>query len=61
MYRLMSSRDRFRTTINVMGDTLGTVIVNKLSQGEMEIPVDHSKVNAEPHELKELSKQVTVV
>lgn len=44
-----------------MGDTLGTVIVNQLSEGEIEVPIDHSKVNAEPHELKELSKQVTVV
>lgn len=42
--------DRFRTTINVMCDALGTVLVNHLSKGDLGM----DRVNAEPHELLEL-------
>ncbi|XP_017856726.1 PREDICTED: excitatory amino acid transporter 1 [Drosophila arizonae] len=43
--------DRFRTTINVMCDALGTILVNHLSKNDL-ASVD--RLNAEPHELLEL-------
>ncbi|XP_036321306.1 excitatory amino acid transporter 4 isoform X3 [Rhagoletis pomonella] len=43
--------DRFRTTINVMCDALGTILVNHLSRNDLR-SVD--RLNAEPHELLEL-------
>ncbi|XP_037958107.1 excitatory amino acid transporter 1 [Teleopsis dalmanni] len=43
--------DRFRTTINVMCDALGTILVNHLSKKDLQ-KVD--RLNAEPHELLEL-------
>ncbi|KAH8260191.1 hypothetical protein KR026_004830 [Drosophila bipectinata] len=43
--------DRFRTTINVMCDALGTILVNHLSKNDL-ASVD--RINAEPHELLEL-------
>ncbi|XP_005177431.1 excitatory amino acid transporter 3 [Musca domestica] len=43
--------DRFRTTINVMCDALGTILVNHLSKKDLQ-SVD--RLNAEPHELLEL-------
>ncbi|KAK9731376.1 Sodium:dicarboxylate symporter family [Popillia japonica] len=48
--------DRFRTTINVIGDSLGAVIVGHLSKNELkDLPVE-DKMNADPHELTELTK-----
>lgn len=32
---LLFPRDRFRTTINVLGDSLGAGIVNQFSQNEL--------------------------
>ncbi|CAO1375909.1 unnamed protein product [Diamesa serratosioi] len=44
--------DRFRTTINVMCDALGTIIVDHLSKGELSsTPIREA---GEPHELLEL-------
>uniref|UniRef100_A0A1A9UXM8 Amino acid transporter n=1 Tax=Glossina austeni TaxID=7395 RepID=A0A1A9UXM8_GLOAU len=43
--------DRFRTTINVMCDALGTILVNHLSKKDLQ-KVD--RLNDEPHELMEL-------
>lgn len=52
----MFYRDRFRTTINVIGDSLGAVIVGHLSKNELkDLPVE-DKMNADPHELTELTK-----
>uniref|UniRef100_A0A6M2DZV3 Amino acid transporter n=1 Tax=Xenopsylla cheopis TaxID=163159 RepID=A0A6M2DZV3_XENCH len=49
--------DRFRTTINVMCDTLGTIIVDHMSRRELaKKPTDRDRVMAEPHELVELDK-----
>uniref|UniRef100_T1GKC1 Amino acid transporter n=1 Tax=Megaselia scalaris TaxID=36166 RepID=T1GKC1_MEGSC len=42
--------DRFRTTINVMCDALGTILVNHLSKNDLK---DHPVNNAEPHEMVE--------
>ncbi|KAI4467408.1 sodium/dicarboxylate symporter-related [Holotrichia oblita] len=48
--------DRFRTTINVIGDSLGAVIVGHLSKEELkDLPLE-DKMNADPHELTELTK-----
>lgn len=44
--------DRFRTTINVMCDAIGTILVNKLSVKDLEIA---DRTGADPHELVELS------
>uniref|UniRef100_A0A6B2EB49 Amino acid transporter n=1 Tax=Phlebotomus kandelakii TaxID=1109342 RepID=A0A6B2EB49_9DIPT len=44
--------DRFRTTINVMCDALGTILVNHLSRKDLVADLD--RVDAEPHELQEL-------
>ncbi|XP_055688090.1 excitatory amino acid transporter 3 [Lutzomyia longipalpis] len=44
--------DRFRTTINVMCDALGTILVNHLSRKDLVTDLD--RVEAEPHELQEL-------
>lgn len=53
--------DRFRTTINVVGDCLGAVIVEHLSKGELKhLPLD-DKMNADAHELAELTKDHTQV
>lgn len=43
--------DRFRTTINVMCDALGTILVSMLSKRDFE---DVDRHTAEPHELLEL-------
>lgn len=45
--------DRFRTTINVMCDALGTIIVNSMSKNEL-AGVPNEIHDAEPHELVEL-------
>ncbi|GJQ78453.1 hypothetical protein Trydic_g11572 [Trypoxylus dichotomus] len=53
--------DRFRTTINVIGDSLGAVIVGHLSKGELKhLPLE-DKMNADPHELSDLTKGHTDV
>lgn len=48
--------DRFRTTINVMCDMLGAIIVVHLSKSDIETEVDGDRANAEPHELLVLEK-----
>lgn len=45
--------DRFRTTINVMCDALGTILVDHLSKGELSA-VNAKLESGEPHELVEL-------
>lgn len=53
--------DRFRTTINVMCDALGTILVNHLSKKDLG-QADGDKIsqaNAEPHELLELGAAET--
>ncbi|XP_065094632.1 excitatory amino acid transporter 3 isoform X1 [Ochlerotatus camptorhynchus] len=45
--------DRFRTTINVMCDALGTILVNSLSKNDL-AGVPNEIHDAEPHELVEL-------
>ncbi|XP_037024504.1 excitatory amino acid transporter 1 [Bradysia coprophila] len=42
--------DRFRTTINVMCDSIGAILVNHLSRGDLRSDFD----NGDPHELQEL-------
>ncbi|CAD7085465.1 unnamed protein product [Hermetia illucens] len=44
--------DRFRTTINVVCDAFGTILVNKLSQNDLN---RLDKEHGEPHELVELN------
>ncbi|XP_070133441.1 excitatory amino acid transporter 1 isoform X1 [Drosophila bipectinata] len=48
--------DRFRTTINVMCDALGTILVNHLSKNDLASVdrISSQQINAEPHELLEL-------
>lgn len=50
--------DRFRTTINVMCDCLGARLVDLLSVGELSATAvsTQDRVNAEPHELVEITK-----
>ncbi|KAF5280456.1 hypothetical protein FQR65_LT03265 [Abscondita terminalis] len=48
--------DRFRTTINVMGDCLGARLVNILSKSDLNKFTEDDKVNAETHELVEIVK-----
>ncbi|KAF5306537.1 hypothetical protein FQA39_LY08859 [Lamprigera yunnana] len=48
--------DRFRTTINVMGDCLGARIVNILSKSDLRTVSENDKLNAEMHELEEIVK-----
>lgn len=50
--------DRFRTTINVMCDCLGARLVDLLSVGELSGTAisAQDRVNAEPHELVEITK-----
>ncbi|CAH0550377.1 unnamed protein product [Brassicogethes aeneus] len=48
--------DRFRTTINVMCDCLGARLVDILSVGELGRADEQDRLNAEPHELVEISK-----
>ncbi|CRL04129.1 CLUMA_CG017240, isoform A [Clunio marinus] len=48
--------DRFRTTINVMCDALGTIIVDHLSKGELYRPSLNYE-DGEPHELLELRQE----
>lgn len=43
--------DRFRTTINVMCDAFGTILVNSMSQKDLD---EIDRAHAEPHELQEL-------
>ncbi|XP_074036934.1 excitatory amino acid transporter 3 [Leptinotarsa decemlineata] len=50
--------DRFRTTINVMCDCLGARMVDLLSVGELGALTEADKLNAEPQELLEISKEV---
>ncbi|EAT44113.1 AAEL004496-PA [Aedes aegypti] len=45
--------DRFRTTINVMCDALGTILVNSLSKNDL-ASTPNEILEAEPHELVEL-------
>lgn len=45
--------DRFRTTINVMCDALGTILVNALSKNDL-ASTPHEIHDGEPHELVEL-------
>jgi Na+/H+-dicarboxylate symporter len=49
--------DRFRTTINVMCDALGTILVNHLSKNDLKDGVTSNGVEAEPHELVELHQE----
>ncbi|KAJ8944036.1 hypothetical protein NQ314_009562 [Rhamnusium bicolor] len=49
--------DRFRTTINVMCDCLGARLVDILSVGELGAITEADKLNADPQELIEISKQ----
>lgn len=42
MFYSISISDRFRTTINVMCDALGTILVNHLSKNDLK---DHPVVN----------------
>lgn len=53
----MFFRDRFRTTINVMCDCLGAKLVDLLSVGELGAVTETDRLNAEPTELVEISKQ----
>ncbi|XP_053675417.1 excitatory amino acid transporter 3 [Anopheles nili] len=46
--------DRFRTTINVMCDALGTILVNSLSKKDLSGDANGHLELAEPHELVEL-------
>uniref|UniRef100_A0A182PJ08 Amino acid transporter n=1 Tax=Anopheles epiroticus TaxID=199890 RepID=A0A182PJ08_9DIPT len=46
--------DRFRTTINVMCDALGTILVNSLSKKDLSGDANGHLEMAEPHELVEL-------
>uniref|UniRef100_A0A182NEK9 Amino acid transporter n=1 Tax=Anopheles dirus TaxID=7168 RepID=A0A182NEK9_9DIPT len=46
--------DRFRTTINVMCDALGTILVNALSKKDLSGDANGHLELAEPHELVEL-------
>lgn len=55
----MCFRDRFRTTINVMCDSLGARLVDMLSKGELGRVSDNDKNNADPHELVEIAKDTT--
>ncbi|XP_062548963.1 excitatory amino acid transporter 3 isoform X1 [Armigeres subalbatus] len=48
--------DRFRTTINVMCDVLGTILVNQLSKNDLS-NVPNEIHDAEPHELVELRQE----
>ncbi|XP_066249714.1 excitatory amino acid transporter 3-like [Euwallacea similis] len=50
--------DRFRTTINVMCDCLGARLVDLLSMGELGgmVVTNKDRLNAEPHELTEITK-----
>nr|XP_022920808.1 excitatory amino acid transporter 1-like [Onthophagus taurus] len=48
--------DRFRTTINVIGDSLGSCIVDSLSKNELSKMDDIDRLNADPHELVEIAK-----
>jgi Na+/H+-dicarboxylate symporter len=50
--------DRFRTTINVMCDCVGARLVDILSIGELERIGDTDRLNADPQELIEMSKDV---
>ncbi|XP_053690554.1 excitatory amino acid transporter 3 [Sabethes cyaneus] len=45
--------DRFRTTINVMCDALGTILVNAISKNDL-AATPNNMCDAEPHELVEL-------
>lgn len=48
--------DRFRTTINVMCDVLGSILVNTLSKNDLSnVPTEMN--DAEPHELVELRQE----
>lgn len=51
-------RDRFRTTINVVCDALGAIIVASLSEGDIEKTraLDNDREHAQAHELTELEK-----
>ncbi|KAK5648498.1 hypothetical protein RI129_003390 [Pyrocoelia pectoralis] len=48
--------DRFRTTINVMGDCLGARLVDILSKSDLKKIADADKINADEHELDEIIK-----
>ena len=48
--------DRFRTTVNVLGDCLGARIVDKLSQSELKKLPEMDRRNAGEHELEEIVK-----
>lgn len=48
--------DRFRTTINVICDCLGARLVDLLSVNDAGYLSDHDKINADPHELVEITK-----
>jgi len=52
--------DRFRTTINVMCDSLGARLVDMLSAGELGRVAAIDKTNAEPHELVEITKDTRI-
>ncbi|XP_017785307.1 PREDICTED: excitatory amino acid transporter 1 [Nicrophorus vespilloides] len=52
--------DRFRTTINVMCDSLGARLVDMLSKGELGKYDDNDKNNADPHELVEIAKDTRI-
>ncbi|KAF2895297.1 hypothetical protein ILUMI_10871 [Ignelater luminosus] len=53
--------DRFRTTINVMCDSLGARLVDMLSAADLRSMADVDKANADPHELVEIVKGDTHV
>ncbi|KAK9873872.1 hypothetical protein WA026_002227 [Henosepilachna vigintioctopunctata] len=48
--------DRFRTTINVMCDCLGARLVDLMSVDEVQRFNEQDKLNADPHELVEITK-----
>ncbi|XP_044263199.1 excitatory amino acid transporter 3 [Tribolium madens] len=50
--------DRFRTTINVMCDCIGARLVDILSVGELDKITEMDRLNADPQELVEMSKDV---
>ncbi|XP_031345817.1 excitatory amino acid transporter 1-like isoform X2 [Photinus pyralis] len=53
--------DRFRTTINVMGDCLGARIVDILSKNDLKGIPETDKLNAADHELVEIIKDDCIV
>lgn len=57
-YDFVCFRDRFRTTVNVMCDCIGARLVDILSVGELDKLTEMDRLNADPQELVEMSKDV---